>query len=446
MDQFTSYLSVNPLQAMIRVLFGRGGLERRFMTIRRLTAVREGAETLRFTVLTLLLLLVGGLASAQDAVREWTDAEGRKVRAALVGFKDEATVKLQLEDGRIVDYPVGKLSAADAAYAREQGGKASGSSAVDWQNPKVSPDFVVRGLRRQNVPGFISTSNGWKWQLKSVEATLEYKGSADRTSASVKAYFYDRTGKLIEQFDTPPKRQDKDRNYVTTPEFFLKGKTVEVYYPITDFHETSGLATVLVVFGSDNEFTAATMPKTSFEFLDFAEKAKLFPDWNPQEGGAAIVSDGSGGSKSDAASSSVDSLEIRRLREVTHPYAIVFDGRYRSRMLCLTAEVRAKGPISPAPSTVKLYAFDDQGHQTAFRARPSTASLGGNNYVGLPNIADESWHPVFFALDGDLQVKYPTYLLVFQFGGKTTAMVKSSTGMTIESLDFPEKAELKSAP
>ncbi len=91
---------------------------------------------------------------------------------------------------------------------------------------------------------------------------------------------------------------------------------------------------------------------------------------------------------------------------------------------------------------MKLYAFDASGRQVGQRVRPSTASVGGASYVGIPQIADESWYPVFFALDGDLKEKVPTYLVVFQYGGKVAAMVDSSVGATLETLDFPEKRTL----
>lgn len=333
--------------------------------------------------------------------------------------------------------------APDLAVAQETGrqGSEEGASPVDWRNPKRSEEYVIRGVRRQNVPGYIKTKGGWEWQLKCIEARLEYRGSQSAASGNVRAYFYNREGKLIDQVNKPPRRQDKDRKYVTVPDLFQKGKTVEVYYPITNFHETSGLATVLIVFGSGEDFAVESMPKTSLEPLAFEEKKHLFPGWTPDDSEEA----GEGKAPSGALSGE---LEIRRLREEKHPYAVTFDGRYRNGMPCLVAEVRAKGRVtSPGRGVVKLYVFDETGKQVAFRRGPSSASVGGGSYLGAPQIADESWHPVFFSLDGDLkEKKYPTHLLVFQFGGKTAAMVKSSAGATVESLDFPEKGALKAAP
>ncbi len=378
---------------------------------------------------------------AQEAVREWTDAEGRRVRAALAGFQDEGTVLLRLENGSTVPYPVDKLSAVDGAYVREQRGQSGDAVQIDWKNPKQSADFLIRGMKRTNAPGYIAVKSGWELRIKCVEVKLVYKGAEGGSAATVRAYYYDRQGKLIDRFDRPPRQQDENRKYIAAPEFFPKGETIEVYYPISDFHESSGLSTVLIAFGKDGDFAVDTMPKTSLEPLAFEEKPDLFPGWKPSADGE------------DAADGRVATgglvegeVEIRRVREENHRYSMIFDGDYRSGMPCVIAEVRAKGTIAPGRSVAKLYAFDRSGYRVAFRGRPSTADVGGRKYVGIPEIADESWHSVFFALDGDLKEKHPTYLVVFQFGGKTTAAVKSSVGATIESLDFPEKGEMTAKP
>src|SRR5690606_10295738 len=110
------------------------------------------------------------------------------------------------------------------------------------------------------------------------------------------------------------------RTYVTVPEFFPKGDTVEVYYPITDFHESSNLATVLIVFGSGDQYSAATLPTTSLEHLAFEEKRHLFPGWDPAE---------SEKTDTTAPAPGLD-LEIRRVRHEKHRYSVVFDGNYQN--------------------------------------------------------------------------------------------------------------------
>ncbi len=118
--------------------------------------------------------------------------------------------------------------------------------------------------------------------------------------------------KMIEQFDRVPRRQNEERVYVTAPEYFPKGETIEVYYPITDFHESSNLATVLIVFGSGEQFSVATLPTTSLERLAFDEKQHLFPGWQPTKpagGGTAAPIPGL-------------TLEIRRIRREPVGYRV----------------------------------------------------------------------------------------------------------------------------
>lgn len=389
-------------------------------------------------LLYLLVLSVTGL-SAQESAREWTDVEGRKVRATLTGFADPATIILKLEDGRSVNLPLARLSAGDATYAQERGramatsgNEAPAAAGVDWTQPKLSTDYVIRGVKRETVPGYISVKSGWEYRLRSIEARLEYKGSLEAAKASVKAYYFNRNGQQIDKFERPPRRQDENGVYVTMPELFARGKTVEVYYPITEFHEEADLATVLVVFGEDDQYSAEALPKVSFEKLDFPEKARLFPGWTPADPATT------GTSASDTALT----VEVRRPRKERHRFSVVFDGGYKDGKNVIAAEVRAAGPITPGEGVAKLYAFDAEGKRVGFRNRPSTASVGGGTYVGVPKVANDSWLPVFFALDGDLAEEPPTYVVVFSFGGKTAAAVTSSRGATLESLDFPEKAEL----
>jgi SLA1 homology domain 1, SHD1 len=70
---------------------------------------------MRFLALTPLFL---GLASAMES-RTWVDTQNRKLEATLIGVK-EGAVLLQLKDGKEVDLPITKLSAADVAYVDKQ--------------------------------------------------------------------------------------------------------------------------------------------------------------------------------------------------------------------------------------------------------------------------------------------------------------------------------------
>jgi hypothetical protein len=312
-----------------------------------------------------------------------------------------------------------------------------GPAAIDWTKPKQSENFVIRGVRRQNAPGYVSTKAGWEYGLECIEAKLQYKGREDSVPGNVLAYFYTRDGKLIEKFDKPPQRQDTTSNYIDPPKAFEKGKVVEVYFPITPFLKDSDWATALIVFGSGSDYAVATQPGTSLEPLAFDEKEHLFPGWKPA--GATAGPD-------PGAVSNV-TVEARRLRKETHSDWMIFDGDYQEGKPCMTAEVRVQGTFTPGEGNVLMHFFDEAGKLVETRRNPSTTEITSGTYVGRPQIANDGWYPVFFALDGSLKDKrYPTSVLVFRFGGKTAALVESSAGATIESLEFPEKKNLSSAP
>ena len=63
-----------------------------------------------------------GLLHAAE-LRSWTDVQGRRIEARMAGLDGES-VLLELKDGRKVPYPLAKLSAADADYARSEAAKA----------------------------------------------------------------------------------------------------------------------------------------------------------------------------------------------------------------------------------------------------------------------------------------------------------------------------------
>ncbi len=394
----------------------------------------------RFLLVVLLFHLAGAASSASVAaepVRQWTDAEGRRVMAQLEGFQDPDTLLLKLGNGQVVPYPIAKLGSADAAYARDRQKTMAPASdegtdvPIDWTRPKQSTEFVVRSVNRENVPGFISTKSGWANRIRCVEAKLEYRGTEKFAEAEVRAYYFNRKGDLIERFDRVPARQNEDGIYVKMPESLPQGETINAYFPITEFHESSDLATVLVVFGSGTNWHAKTMPTMSMETLAFDEKSFVFPGWKPSQS-----SPSTGGTTADL------ELEIRRVQRDTFDASIEFEGKYHRGKPVIEAEVRVRGTVAPGRAEVKLYAFDEKGKRVGYKARPSAASIGGGTYVSAPQIANDDWHPVYFSLDSQLPGDSSSFVIVLQFGGQTVASVLSSEGTTLESLDFPEKSEI----
>jgi len=74
---------------------------------------------------TLLIAFFGGLAltvsSARAEMRTWTSADGKTLKAEFSGSSGagaSAMVKLKMEDGSVIDYPVAKLSEADRLFVK----------------------------------------------------------------------------------------------------------------------------------------------------------------------------------------------------------------------------------------------------------------------------------------------------------------------------------------
>ncbi len=89
--------------------------------------------------------LTAGAAGA-EGLRTWTDAQGRKVEAELVGVKD-GSAALKLVDGRVVPFEINKLSAADQDYVKTMQSKLSavaslGLGTVPPPEKRTWPDAV----------------------------------------------------------------------------------------------------------------------------------------------------------------------------------------------------------------------------------------------------------------------------------------------------------------
>lgn len=67
----------------------------------------------------LMVVMGSGVAWAQPELRAWTDVEGRRIEARWIATEGEA-VRIRRADGQEFSVPLGRLSEADRAYAREQ--------------------------------------------------------------------------------------------------------------------------------------------------------------------------------------------------------------------------------------------------------------------------------------------------------------------------------------
>ena len=88
--------------------------------------------------------------------RTWTDVEGRKIEAEF-GGSSSGGVKLKLTDGRVVDYPLAKLSAVDQGFVEEQkkpkaAGPAPGAASGQFVPRNHTPDYEKERTARAHTP------------------------------------------------------------------------------------------------------------------------------------------------------------------------------------------------------------------------------------------------------------------------------------------------------
>ncbi len=89
---------------------------------------------MRFLIHTLLL---AGFTHAAE-LRPWTDLQNRRIEARMLGLEGDSVI-LELKDGRKVPFPLAKLSAADAEYARSN--KPETQAAGDKPGEETKADF-----------------------------------------------------------------------------------------------------------------------------------------------------------------------------------------------------------------------------------------------------------------------------------------------------------------
>ncbi|MBC7979902.1 MAG: hypothetical protein H7Y36_05005 [Armatimonadetes bacterium] len=71
-------------------------------------------QTIAAAAIVPKILDADAVIAREPTLRNWTNMEGKTIRAALIEKKD-AMLSLKLENGKLVDYPVEKLSAASKA-------------------------------------------------------------------------------------------------------------------------------------------------------------------------------------------------------------------------------------------------------------------------------------------------------------------------------------------
>ncbi len=79
------------------------------------------------------VLFLAGFAHAGE-MRSWTDLRDRSIEARMLGMEGESVI-LELKDGRKVPFPLAKLCAADAEFARSQENEGDAGKAATTQDP-----------------------------------------------------------------------------------------------------------------------------------------------------------------------------------------------------------------------------------------------------------------------------------------------------------------------
>ena len=92
------------------------------------------------TVRSLFILALSTAVSPAQEIRSWTDAQNRRIEAALVRVEDQSAV-LKLKDGREIPYPLAKLSAADRAHVARQQIKAGSIKPLTAFETKIPLNF-----------------------------------------------------------------------------------------------------------------------------------------------------------------------------------------------------------------------------------------------------------------------------------------------------------------
>ncbi len=319
--------------------------------------------------------------------RQWKDTKGKAIEAKLIKDNGDGTIHIQKKDGWTGNVPLNLLSAEDQAYV-----KTVGSAVADEPlEPNLSQNFEIIRIRRDHVPGFINTKSGWEYKIKCVKVDLRYEGTKTVSDAQVKAYFYNREGKEIERFPSPPRRQDESGKYINAIQQFEPDEKYEVFFPISKAIEERDWKTVLITFGNLTETSALTDPESELIAFDFDEKKLIYPKWDETNKDAQS----SGNTQAVVGTSSSNLIpEMRTVKRDKHPYATFVDKLWQYQIECLMTEIRVQETL-PTKISVKAYFFDDQKNLVATHEKPAMVNLGRSVYSDLPVITEKNtWYPV----------------------------------------------------
>ncbi len=116
--------------------------------------------------------------------------------------------------------------------------------------------------------------NGWGGYVKCVQVDVWVKRDIAKRKVFARAYFYDKEGNLVENYQAPPQVSDDHKQYRSIPSFFEPGKKYDVNFPISSKIEKGKYKwqSMVVVFGDDQQAVAEVFKGTRVADYAFPEK------------------------------------------------------------------------------------------------------------------------------------------------------------------------------
>lgn len=384
--------------------------------------------------------------AGEEEFRKWTSTRGDTIEARMLRDNGDGTIRILRRDGWRGNVPLDLFSGEDREYVE----LLRKATELEEAEAKHSPDFQISRLRRGEVPGYISTPEGWERQIDGLRTEVEYTGSEDSVKGFVKAYFYDDEGQRVAFFAKPPSRQKSSSgNYTDAPEKFHRGLSHEVYFPLSRAVTDGDWRTCIVVFGNKRGVSAVSWPPDEHLVeYDFPERGLLYPDWNKElarvmEGGE----EGEAPSEEAGEERAAPGLEFRRLETTEHQRSTRFNNRWQRNKECLAGEIRCNERPPEGKLAIRALFFDDDKKLVKTRATPSMTNTEGSVYIAVPDIAaTHQWYPFFFALDGELEhTDWSWAVVVGEADGEAVAELSGPPGAELEDFSFPGKEKVVGA-
>lgn len=111
--------------------------------------------------------------------------------------------------------------------------------------------------------------------LPFLEVTVKTRETTKSDTLYAKAYYYDKSRKLIEKTDTPSPGGSKAQQPDPMPFYFTKSKTETIYFAVPENVLETREWQVVVVFGGDQAATASVYPSGRASSFDFPERPQF---------------------------------------------------------------------------------------------------------------------------------------------------------------------------